>query len=142
MALNFPQNPTVGQVYTVNGESWIWDGYSWQPATTPISYSPVFIGTFPPTSANNGDLWWNNRTGNMAVYYVDADSAQWVSAFQPKDQIVSLSPEQVVDALMTTLPEYANITQAVANGVPTGGLFKITGATDSSGIRAVATYTP
>lgn len=142
MALNFPKNPTSGQVYTVNGESWTWDGVCWQLTAAPVSYSPVFIGTFPPSSPLNGDLWWNSSTGRMCIYYIDADSAQWVSAFQPPDQLVNVDPSQIVDALLTTLPEYANIPSAVANGVPTGGLFKITGSTNSSGIRAVSSYTP
>jgi hypothetical protein len=142
MALNFPKNPTVGQIYTVNGESWTWDGVCWHNTPAPVTYSPVFIGTFPPSSANAGDLWWNSITGRMCIYYIDADSAQWVSAFQPQDQIVSLDSSQVVDALLTSLPEYANIDSAVANGVPTGGLFKIAGMTGSSAIRVVASYTP
>lgn len=30
MAISFPANPTVGQVYSVNNRSWSWNGYSWR----------------------------------------------------------------------------------------------------------------
>ena len=29
MPIQFPQNPTVGQVYTYNTNSWVWDGERW-----------------------------------------------------------------------------------------------------------------
>ena len=140
MALNFPNNPTIGQVYTINDESWQWDGSCWMVVPGPVTYSPVFISNFPPPNPLEGDLWWNNSTGRLCIYYIDADSSQWVSAFQPANQIVEVSPAQVVTALLTTLPEYDNIQAAVGGGVPVGGMFRITGATDSSGIRVVATY--
>lgn len=142
MALNFPSLPTVGQVYTVNGESWQWDGHCWSPVAGSVTYSPVYIGTFPPTSPLPGDLWWNNNTGRMCIYYEDVDSSQWVSAFQPPDQLVEVSNEQVMQAFLELLPEYADTATAVANGIPVGGLFKVTGATTVAGIRAVASYTP
>ena len=31
MALNFPSNPTVGDIYTINGESWQWNGWGITP---------------------------------------------------------------------------------------------------------------
>jgi hypothetical protein len=33
-----------------------------------------------PTTANAGDLWWDSNTGTLYLYYVDANSAQWVAA--------------------------------------------------------------
>ena len=29
MALDFPNSPTLGQVYTAANKSWTWDGYKW-----------------------------------------------------------------------------------------------------------------
>jgi hypothetical protein len=142
MALNFPSNPTVGDIYTINGESWQWNGNGWIGVADETTYSPVTISTFAPASPVAGDLWWNSNTGNMFVYYVDPDSAQWVSISTPAGQIVTVDADQVVSAFLTTLPEYANIASAVAAGVPTGGMFKVTGATDVTGIRTVATYLP
>jgi len=33
-----------------------------------------------PSTANAGDLWWDSNTGTLYLYYVDANSAQWVAA--------------------------------------------------------------
>jgi hypothetical protein len=33
-----------------------------------------------PATANAGDLWWDSNTGTLYLYYVDANSAQWVAA--------------------------------------------------------------
>jgi len=43
MALAFPSNPTVNQVYTYGYSSWRWDGEAWQvfPVTT-ISIDDLF----------------------------------------------------------------------------------------------------
>tara|TARA_R110001592_G_scaffold228302_1_gene484807 strand:- start:784 stop:1209 length:426 start_codon:yes stop_codon:yes gene_type:complete len=141
MALNFPGNPTAGEVYTVNGESWQWDGTCWRIAPTPVTYSPVYIGAFPPENPLSGDLWWSSSTGTMCIYYVDTDSSQWVSAFQPSDALTNVSSEQVIAALLDGLPAHADISSAVASGVPTGGLFKITGLSGATAIRAVSSYT-
>lgn len=37
MALDFPQNPTVGQTYSYGGKSWSWSGSIWAPVTAPIN---------------------------------------------------------------------------------------------------------
>lgn len=33
-----------------------------------------------PATANAGDLWWDSDTGTLYLYYVDANSSQWVAA--------------------------------------------------------------
>ena len=45
-----------------------------------ITVNPVTISDTPPTGARNGELWWESDSGDLFVYYVDADSAQWVLA--------------------------------------------------------------
>jgi len=141
MALNFPTNPAVGQIYAVGTESWQWNGSAWQVVAGAETYSPVYIGSFPPVIAINGDLWWNRDSGQMFVYYTDSDSSQWVSAFNPPKPIVEVTSDQVVEALLESLQSFATVGDAAAGGIPVGGLFKITGSQDASGIRAVASYT-
>ena len=34
----------------------------------------------PPTSPNDGDLWWDSEEGVLNVYYEDTNSSQWVNA--------------------------------------------------------------
>jgi hypothetical protein len=46
-----------------------------------ISLAPssrVAVGTEPPGSVLNGDLWWSSSVGELYVYYEDGDSNQWV----------------------------------------------------------------
>ena len=140
MALNFPINPTIGQVYTVGGESWKWDGHCWGVAANTATYAPVFIGQFPPPSPIAGDLWWNSTSGKLCIYYADVDGSQWVSSTQIPDIIATVSSAQVVAGFLEELEPYATISAAVAAGVNTGQLFKITGGTTVDAIRAVSSY--
>ena len=41
-----------------------------------ITVNPVTISDTPPSGARNGELWWESDSGDLFVYYVDADSAQ------------------------------------------------------------------
>lgn len=46
--------------------------------------SAANIGNTPPSSGNTqGSLWWNSDLGKLFVYYIDANSAQWVEADAP-----------------------------------------------------------
>ena len=38
------------------------------------------IGPMPPAEPPDGLLWWDNESGQLYVWYRDADSAQWVIA--------------------------------------------------------------
>ena len=40
----------------------------------------VSISDTPPLSPNPGDLWWDSTSGQLKIYYEDADSSQWVDA--------------------------------------------------------------
>ena len=40
----------------------------------------VTISTTPPSSPNNGDLWWDEDEGILYIYYNDGSSTQWVQA--------------------------------------------------------------
>lgn len=50
MALNFPDNPTVGTTYTSGDRTWEWDGQKWETlpgtilATLPVTYNNGTIG--------------------------------------------------------------------------------------------------
>ena len=48
--------------------------------TIDASSARVKVSSNPPTSPapQDGDLWWDKDIGELYVYYVDADSAQWV----------------------------------------------------------------
>ena len=40
----------------------------------------VTVSDTPPANSIQGDLWWDSAEGNLYIYYVDADSNQWVIA--------------------------------------------------------------
>ena len=73
MALNFPANPVDGQAfgnYTYNSSKGVWSA-----SATPPRYT---VSPNIPASAGNGDVWFNSETARSYIYYVDADTAQWV----------------------------------------------------------------
>ena len=43
----------------------------------------VDVGPLPPTGAEEGDLWWDDESGILFVWYEDEDSSQWVQASPP-----------------------------------------------------------
>jgi len=45
----------------------------------------TFTGSTAPTGISNGARWYDTVSGRTFVYYVDADSAQWVEANPPFD---------------------------------------------------------
>lgn len=48
-----------------------------------VSASGVTLATTPPGSPSPGDLWWDSDTGQLAVYYTDGDTSQWVGVSGP-----------------------------------------------------------
>ena len=79
---------------TINGFLW-WDattrilyilrGGTWTPVSSDGGGgggggATVTVSETPPTSPVQGDLWWDTIGGNLYVYYIDANSNQWVIA--------------------------------------------------------------
>ena len=49
-----------------------------------VSGATVYVGDSAPSIAEVGDYYWNNETGAMAVYYVDADRNKvWIEVNYP-----------------------------------------------------------
>ena len=74
MALDFPANPTDGQIFG----SYVWSASKsvWQ--SREESAAPAITSPIKPSTATNGDFWYNTSTGITYVYYDDGSSAQWV----------------------------------------------------------------
>lgn len=73
MALNFPANPQDGDEYgkyVYNASKNVWSS-----SATPPRY---LVSQNVPSTANNGDVWFNTSTARSYIYYEDADSSQWV----------------------------------------------------------------
>lgn len=87
MALNFPDSPTDGQLYTdpVNGNRYTYDSANsaWK-STSTFQYNATVSSTAPGTP-QQGSLWWNQDYGRLLVYYQDANTSQWVDATPSMD---------------------------------------------------------
>jgi hypothetical protein len=108
MAQNFPSNPTLNTPYTINNESWAYDGSGWVRVVTAsgtgilpsvsgnsgkylttdgstiswgtVTTSSVTISDTAPVSPTSGNIWFDSTKLNTYVYYNDGDSSQWVNA--------------------------------------------------------------
>jgi hypothetical protein len=74
MALDFPANPSDGEVFG----SYVWSGSKsvWQ--SREESAAPAVVSPVPPTSPNTGDIWVDSSDGVSYVYYDDGSSGQWI----------------------------------------------------------------
>lgn len=74
MALDFPTNPTNGQIYgsyTYNSTVGAWQSRE-------DSRTVAILSSTVPASANPGDIWVNTNDGISFVYYDDGTSSQWM----------------------------------------------------------------
>lgn len=82
MSFNFPDAPTVGQIYP----PFEWDGEKWFMQRKPGSgQAIVFIGDVPPVAPIDGQFWWDSSAGLLYIWYRDVDSAAWVIAMPQPD---------------------------------------------------------
>lgn len=49
-------------------------------STITVLTPSVTVSENPPLEPIQGDLWWDTKVGDLRIYYVDADSDQWVDA--------------------------------------------------------------
>lgn len=76
MALDFPLNPTDGQLDSTG--SWRYNSSkgAWQ--AVPFTPSTTVIQDTRPATASSGDVWFNSTDGTLYIYYEDVDTSQWV----------------------------------------------------------------
>ena len=68
--INFPDSPTIGQIFTVGGLSWMWDGTKWEMNTVPTGlYLPIAGGTLTGPLNLSGDP--TAALGASTKQYVD-----------------------------------------------------------------------
>ena len=79
MSFNFPNAPTDGQQFVpvLGGPVYVWQDPAWKLASGGVA-GGVYIGDLPPPSPVPGQLWFESDTGMTFIWYVDADSSQWV----------------------------------------------------------------
>lgn len=74
MAMDFPANPTDGQVYG----SYIYSSAAGVWRAAPSSATVSVVSPTKPTTANAGDIWVDSSDGVAYFYYYDGSSYQWV----------------------------------------------------------------
>ena len=118
MALNFPNSPTNGQLYTdtLSGNSWTYDSANtcWKSTSTYIQ--TITVSSSAPGTPAVGQLWWNRDYGRLLVYYSDGDTSQWVDA-SPSDYTSQLAYNQANAAFGK-----ANNALAITSGTFAGNL--------------------
>lgn len=76
MAVNFPQNPTVNDVYTYGGRSWTWSGAYWR-ATTSGNFGSISVNS---NLTLNGSLTLNGDTGSSGqILSSTGTGLQWIN---------------------------------------------------------------
>src|SRR6516164_7776698 len=99
MALDFPNSPSVGQLFPNPPQTgvpvWKWDGTEWVP-TSQTSVPMVYTQDTAPTGAQVGSLWFKSDTGQLFVYYNDGNSTQWVYAASSYTYVSSVNKGEIV----------------------------------------------
>ena len=95
MAINFPDSPSVDDVFTSGNKTWKWNGSTWSSSSTPIGLG--LIGDVALTSPATGDV-------------VQYDGTEWVNA-----DVVSSVTAAIVDSAPTTLDTLNELASALGD---------------------------
>ena len=119
MAINFPNNPTVGQIYSFGGYSWQWNGSYWESYSTTVEYLPLSGGT-----VTGGTIFQSGLTANTisATTYFNLP----VSGLTEGNGI-SITNNGIGNFTITSTATTSNVVQG------------ITGITGTSGVSASTT---
>lgn len=114
MAFDFPNAPTVGQVYTSpTGVAYTWDGQKWASGS---GYGAIYVSDTPP-SAPSGSLWWESDSGILYISYNDGNSIQWVAIGGVRGNVIAVGQCRLVvsGANLALMPFGGNV--ITINGV-------------------------
>lgn len=76
MPIDFPNSPTLNQEFTSNGFTWKWNGTAWDIVSGGSAFR---VSSAAPTSPAVGDLWYDEDSGEVYIYY----DSQWVAPVVP-----------------------------------------------------------
>lgn len=124
MPANFPDNPTLGQQFSIDGRTWTWTGAVWNSvlSETKDAFTP---SDTPPSPAEDGKGWFDTVSGQFFVYYdgswvefgTNLAGAQGPAGATGDDGvIVSATAPENTDVLWLDTSDPAN-----QIGVPAGG---------------------
>jgi hypothetical protein len=69
MAIDFPNSPSNGEIYTVGSRKWRYDGQKWIVLATSEGDASISVSLTAPLSPAVGDFWFESDTGKTFVYY-------------------------------------------------------------------------
>ena len=67
MAINFPDSPSVDEIYSVGDKSWLWNGTYWEVQGSPTS--TFSASDTEPASPSEGDIWYRSDTSQTLIRY-------------------------------------------------------------------------
>jgi hypothetical protein len=141
MGFNFPNAPTVNQVYNPGGglPVYRWDGEKWVSGMAGVQ--ALYVGDTAPVGAAPGSLWWNSANGQLYIYYADPNSNQWVVVVSAPSA-VKLLKNYVVNGAMMVSQENSSTAGTVAGYYPTDQFKYISNTTGVLSVAQVASVTP
>lgn len=123
MAIDYPNSPTNGQIYTVGAKSWIWDGTTW--LTYGASLSPSVL----KVDSVNARVGINNQSPTNALDVVGAITTRQGAS---QDVLALLGPgtsggnNAVLMPTTLTAPRTYTLPNATGTVITTGNLSSIT----------------
>jgi hypothetical protein len=95
MPIDFPDDPSVGEQFSVSGQTWVWTGTVW----SAYRGGPVVrYGDTAPENPVDGLIWFNTSNGRTYVYFSDA----WIDTTNTSAISTSVIDDSAGDAFTVT----------------------------------------
>jgi len=65
--VNFPDSPSVDEIYSVGDKSWLWNGTYWEVQGAPSS--TFSASDTAPADPDAGDIWYRSDTSQTLLFY-------------------------------------------------------------------------
>jgi hypothetical protein len=142
MAINFPDSPSVDEIYSVGDKSWLWNGTYWEVQGSPTS--TFSASDTAPASPSEGDIWYRSDTSQTLIRYdstwVEVGHSANIGNFiadadaDTKIQVEESSDEDIIRF------DVAGVEKAVLNssGLSVTGNISTDGATVATTGKAIA----
>jgi len=118
MAYNFPDSPSNGDTFTLNGVTYAYSSAKgvWKDTAVGVLPATTTSSDAAPTSPRAGDLWYKTDDSSLFVYYNDGSSSQWVAVSGPSGPAGNDGVDGSDGADGSSVTAYANFA-----AVPTSG---------------------
>lgn len=139
MAINFPNSPTIGQSYELEGQFYVWDGTVWRREDylqNVIQYIKSGNNAVRPLANTNPTLYYNTDLEGLELYYPEIDTWEVVSTFAKQVDPTSDSGQTAYTSPGTyswTCPANVYQVHVVCVGGGGGGTFNTSGGAAGGG---------